>query len=99
MGDALNAAPEMREKFAQAVADHISDIGQKSLSRAITTAEDLFKRIRDTGLIDPAKEQAIMKELRDIFVMPADLKTRINMTQRAIRSALMTGARAVVPTK
>ena len=56
-------------------------------------AETLFKNLRDEGLISPQKEKEVLEKLREVAVMPADLKTRLSVLRTLGRGLIMSGGR------
>jgi hypothetical protein len=96
VGQAIRSSPEVQKKFEQAVIEHIADNFQRSPKGGVDAAETLFKNLRDEGLISPKKEKEVLDKLREVAVMPADLKTRLSAARTAVRGLIMSGARVGV---
>jgi hypothetical protein len=93
VSEAIRSSPEMRQKFEQAVIEHVADNFQRSPKGGVSAAETLFKNLRDEGLIDPRKEKEVLDKLREVAVTPADLKTRLSLARTAVRGLIMSGVR------
>lgn len=93
VGEAIRSSPEVRQKFEQAVIDHIADNFQRSPKGGVDAAETLFKNLRDENLISPQREKEVLAKLREVAVTPADLKTRLSLARTAVRGLIMSGAR------
>ena len=76
------------EAFSQVIADKVGDTGA-NLGSVIKEIKYINERLVRNGLLDTKTANDIETKLKDVFVAPVDVRTKVSMTQRLLRNALI----------
>lgn len=88
IADILLQSSDGREKFGQAVGQIVAERAGQSVKTAANDWRYISERLVNRGLIDQDEADRIAKELNDVLVTPADVRTKLTMTQSLIRNAI-----------
>lgn len=88
MADAIKDSPGATNDLARAMSQVIADRAEQSLPGAIRDWKYISQKLVDNQLMSEKEVIRIGKQLEEIFVAPADVKTRMTIMQRLIRNAL-----------
>lgn len=87
--EAIASKPKGREQFGDAVAQVIAERAGQSVKGAAADWRYISERLVNKGAIDQDEADRIARQLDEILVTPADMKTKMTMAQRLVRNALV----------